>query len=71
MYGIALLCGIGFTMSIFIANLSFTGSKVLEVSKLGVLAGSLLSGLSGYFVLHSKAHYKAGEQEPLAVTEQS
>lgn len=67
LYGIGLLCGIGFTMSIFIANLSFTDPLLLEMAKLGIFAGSLVSGLAGYFVLRSKTHHKAEDQEPLNV----
>ena len=51
MYGVALLCGIGFTMSLFIATLAFGASDRLEAAKVGILAGSLLSGVAGYLVL--------------------
>ncbi|CAH1659733.1 Na(+):H(+) antiporter NhaA [Hyphomicrobiales bacterium] len=51
-YGIALLCGIGFTMSLFIGLLAFPYSEALQgQTKIGVLAGSLLSGLGGWLLL--------------------
>jgi len=52
-YGTALLCGIGFTMSLFIASLAFEqgGGAYLGLERLGVLTASLLAGLAGYVVL--------------------
>lgn len=51
--GVALLGGIGFTVSLFIANLSFGAEYpvLLNQAKFGVLSGSILSGLLGYLVL--------------------
>jgi len=55
LYGAALLCGIGFTMSLFISSLAFqTGDMSSMVDdRLGIIAGSLLSVLAGYLVLRS------------------
>jgi NhaA family Na+:H+ antiporter len=51
-YGLALLCGIGFTMSLFIGALAFPGSPALaEEAKAGILAGSVLSAIAGFLVL--------------------
>lgn len=52
LYGLALLAGIGFTMSLFIGGLAFAGApELVEEVKLGVLAGSLLSAVAGTVVL--------------------
>jgi Na+:H+ antiporter, NhaA family len=52
MVGVAILSGIGFTMSLFIANLAFAGrDDQLVATKLGILAASLLSGLGGGMVV--------------------
>ncbi len=52
LYGMALLAGIGFTMSLFIGDLAFPGDAALAAEvKVGVLLGSLLSALAGALVL--------------------
>jgi NhaA family Na+:H+ antiporter len=53
LFGVCVLCGIGFTMSLFIGGLAFTGlGAVYETKlKLGVLAGSLVAGLAGAAIL--------------------
>ncbi len=53
LYGVSLLCGIGFTMSLFIASLAFEGSHedILAASRIGIMAGTLLSALAGLAVL--------------------
>jgi len=61
LYGISLIAGVGFTMSLFISSLSFekTGVNLLFDERLGILVGSILSGVSGYLVLRSalKKHH--------------
>lgn len=52
--GISFLGGIGFTMSIFIANLAFTDSATITASKMSILLASLCSALIGLFVLKRK-----------------
>ena len=51
-YGVGVLTGIGFTMSLFIGNLAFMeNTQYIDGVKIGVLAGSLLSTIFGYFLL--------------------
>ncbi len=50
-YGVALLTGVGFTMSLFIGNLAFDAPENLAEVKIGVLGGSILSGIAGYIIL--------------------
>lgn len=51
-YGVSLLCGIGFTMSLFIGALAFPDRPELgDATKIGVLLGSALSALAGYLLL--------------------
>ena len=54
LYGVAILGGIGFTMSLFVGSLAFPDDAAREAEvRLGVLAGSLLSAVLGYFVLRT------------------
>jgi Na+:H+ antiporter, NhaA family len=49
--GVGMLAGIGFTMSLFIANLAFGADSVLETAKVGILAASVISGVAGTLLL--------------------
>ncbi len=53
-YGVGLLAGIGFTMSIFIAILSFADIQYVEQAKLAILIASVIAGALGYFLLSRK-----------------
>lgn len=55
LYGAAALCGVGFTMSLFIGSLAFeeTGVNLLFDERLGIILGSLASGIVGYLVLRT------------------
>ena len=49
--GVAALCGVGFTMSLFIGSLALDGPEYFTPLRLGVIAGSTLSGVIGYLLL--------------------
>ena len=66
-WGVAMLCGIGFTMSLFIGALAFPDDPArVEEAKLGILAGSFLSAIGGYVVLRiAPGHRRHREEEVL------
>ena len=59
-YGVAILTGIGFTMSLFIGGLAFPGTEHIVEMRLGVIGGSILSALYGLLVLTLATRHRAG-----------
>jgi len=55
LYGVSMLCGVGFTMSLFVGSLAFENTtldpEIIFDERLGIILGSLLSGVFGYIVL--------------------
>lgn len=60
LYGTACLCGVGFTMSLFIGSLAFeeTGVNLLFDERIGIILGSVMSGVLGYCILQYSLHRK-------------
>lgn len=56
LYGVSILCGVGFTMSLFVGSLAFENAvldtEIIFDERLGIIMGSLLSGVAGYLVLN-------------------
>ncbi len=67
-YGVGTLCGIGFTMSLFIGSLAFADPLLVEEAKIGTLMGSIASGLLGYAILRfaRPAADQAAEERDIA-----
>ncbi|MBA4747510.1 MAG: Na+/H+ antiporter NhaA [Sphingopyxis sp.] len=65
-YGVASLCGIGFTMSLFIGGLAFTDPALVEEAKIGTLMGSFASGILGYLILRLCALHPGHVREEAA-----
>jgi NhaA family Na+:H+ antiporter len=63
-YGVAWLTGIGFTMSLFVSGLAFPAGAFDQEARLGILLGSIVSGLGGVGVLTSLRRTRAGESAP-------
>jgi NhaA family Na+:H+ antiporter len=64
--GVGILCGIGFTMSLFVANLAFPDDAGhLGAAKLGILVGSILSGVTGALLIASARKIKGNDRETI------
>lgn len=64
LYGTAALCGVGFTMSLFIGSLAFekTGASLMFDERLGIIIGSIASGLLGYVLLRLSLREEPGQR---------
>lgn len=63
LYGVAMLAGVGFTMSLFITDLAFTNPVYVLQSKIGIFAASIACGTAGYFTLLKGAARQSMEEE--------
>lgn len=57
-YGVSVIAGIGFTMSLFIGNLAFLSADIIDKVRVGVVSGSLLSGVFGFVILKIATKHK-------------
>jgi NhaA family Na+:H+ antiporter len=69
LYGVSLLCGIGFTMSLFIGGLAWEHADFDDPVRLGVITGSLLAALGGFLVLWACLPARAGERTQVAAAD--
>lgn len=67
-WGLSLLAGIGFTMSLFIGNLAFVDAAMIDAVKIGVLSGSLIAAIAGYLMLGAILPKEAVEEEAETAT---
>jgi NhaA family Na+:H+ antiporter len=61
-YGASWLAGIGFTMSLFISDLAFADSPLLDVAKLGILTASLIAGVAGWSIIRRTSAPRTGDE---------
>jgi NhaA family Na+:H+ antiporter len=69
-YGASILCGIGFTMSLFIGALAFPGNaELIDEAKIGILAGSILSAIAGFALLRLTSTVNSDPEDDREATE--
>ena len=61
-FGVSVLGGLGFTMALFIVNLSYDNEKLIEASKIGILFASIIAGIIGYFIIKSTLKNQKSEE---------
>lgn len=63
-FGVSILCSIGFTMSLFVSNLAYGGGSEYEnLSKIGILSASLIAGTIGFLYLNRYSIYFTNKNE--------
>lgn len=67
--GVGCLAGLGFTMSLFIGTLGLSDPALLEAAKLGIIAASLVAGLSGFILLRWGSHDRTGQRAAEVIAE--
>jgi Na+:H+ antiporter, NhaA family len=66
LYGVAIVGGVGFTVALFVAQLSYPGhAELLDQAKIGILAGSLVSGVVGFLFLRFSGRVDAAAADPI------
>lgn len=70
LFGVSLLCGIGFTMALFIAELALGGTSRLDEAKLGIMVASLIASVAGSLciLMSASAHNAAEQKEELSLS---
>jgi len=61
-YGVGWFCGIGFTMSLFVTDIAFVDEHLINLAKIGILLGSSLAVIGGYFILKRMFGEKEGKK---------
>ena len=66
--GIGFICGIGYTMSIFIAGLAYSNPAIIDSSKIAVLTASLIAAIAGFLFVYLTTHSKDTKDDLIAAS---